>query len=301
MQAVPHQCLEIYAEVSKKMTIVSIMKGATVVADNLNKGLYLIFGRFAQYFNAILAQVNDPNAANHRPHHADINLTKLTAISKETMDAFEAPERRMYMQMAIDRRSNLKDQITVEKSFVGGAISIMKAAWAKPDFIGQIRDISVIMRLELLTTCAESLNGFQGLIFAIQWYRLGKMPPPFDIRRITNLQESARDRQYTEDERDTFSGMIDEMNENVAMRYFYLEIEKRMSRIDEHSLSRFTINKLNELKNIEKPSKAERQKFIDDCTPRFDKPAITKLALDLSITKEEAASPSDGGNEMKIL
>lgn len=226
------------------MNILSIIKGAQKVANNLNKGLYSVFGGFVEYFNTKMTQIrNNPFI----PAHPDVDEDKLMQAAIEVMNEFEAPERNRYTQKAFDRRAKAGDDIVLPKGVKGTLISLIHKFHVQPDLIKRMRTVAKDMRLDLLGTCEHSLTGFQSLIFAVQSYREGKPVPEFDLTRLDSVGIGGV---FSPDDRDILSGMIEELKELVAQHFFYREIQGRMMRGPTTSLSAHTIAMLGNLQTL---------------------------------------------------
>lgn len=276
MQATPHECLEIYHQLCLQMNIMNVLRGPVRVANNLNKALYLIFGRFVSYFNHKLDEIDKVPAAE------GVDSDRLKRIGGEVMKEFEAPERRMYTQWSFDVREKAIDNIVIPKSWRSALVTLMYKLTAEPELIKKMRNAVKDARLELLELCDQSLTGFQSLLYAYQWYRLGKPVPDFDISRINIKSPNEK---YTVDERDELSGVVDEMKETVATKYFYHEISVRMKRKERDSLPAHIIHLLNELKKINAGNPTDRpgitkQVIVDEAFSRFiNQVAVTGIIV----------------------
>lgn len=221
------------------MDLRAILHGPQKVANNLNKGLYLIFGRFVQYFYRKLDEIDAGGTPTAKQK-------QLRAVAIEVMNEFEAPERRLYIQKAFDHRVKITDSVILPKSFKGSIGKLIHVFTVEPGLLKRMRTMIKEMRLELLEICNQSLSGFQSFIYAYQNFRLDKKIPDFNIDKINKVGPN----EYTLDDRDILSGLIEELKETVGQKYFHFEMEIRMMRQAPNNLSAFTIELLRDLRAL---------------------------------------------------
>lgn len=204
-------------------------KGPEKLANNVNKGIFLIFDHFISYFYREIEKIKDlrmkmPKAERHI---TDAQADKLESIVRGIIQDFGARERRTYMASAFRNRSAIKVNVNFHgtKDFALFLFHLSKRVFSPRKAIAEIKAVYMSTMNDLIEVCDQSLLGLVSLIDVYRARMLNKPIPDFNPN---DLQPLSDDHDYLYGERVRYSALIDEMKLALIRKYFDHEIQARV-------------------------------------------------------------------------
>lgn len=233
-----------------------MLAGPVVTAHAITKSLFDIFEGFMNIFeerlefefnrvyNELVAAQTDqsPQALETLKHHA--NQVKMA--TKEAMIEFMARERRLYTTESFEFRKKFETTLVIKKktSDEGKLKAFFDAVRNKINFIPDIRNMYMGVRLALMELCDHSYNGFRSVIEAFILAMHGKMQGNFDFKVIA---ESLKiEGHWSPQQKRTVVKEFADLEEHVHVDTFLFELERRTAKdgINLMNLSTHTIQNL---------------------------------------------------------
>lgn len=216
------------------MEIYKVLLGPLVTAQMVNKTLFNIYERFEYYFNvAIDNEYNIMLGDFQRKLQGDALMAKIRHMDRskiavrEEMTAVMASDRRLYAMTVYNHRSKFEGTVQKQKEWT--AVKVLKAVYelfqGKLDIIGTLRDYVVVMRMQIMEICDQSIVGYHALIDAFYYDCQDAGMPRINFGMVFEVK--ADDHDWTTTEKYQVVDKIEDIKSYIQTEFFLMNLQDR--------------------------------------------------------------------------